>query len=814
MKKLKYIFRVCFFLIPAILFAQEITLFQQFNGRYDYLSFGNTLNIGENGNTSACTILSESSADFELQTGQQVVAAYLYWAGSGIGDFEVSLNGNFVVSERDFNFSFINNNNVYNFFAAFADITSIVNTIGNDIYTLSNLDLLDAIQPFCQINGGTATNFGGWAITLIYEDATLPLNQVTIFDGLETVYSENNSITIELNNLNILDNTGAKIGFLSWEGDSSIANNETLSINGNILSNPPLNPQDNAFNSTNSFTNSSDLYNMDIDFYNIENNISPGDTNATIQLTSSQDLVMVNNIITVLNTELPDATIEINSLTGDEACGNRDLNIEYTVCNFNSTATLPQNTPISFYADTILIGQTVTNLEIPIDSSEVGAITLSIPLYIPTDLLLKAIVDDIGDGTGIINESNEDNNEFFIELHLLLVPEFESPIDMELCDIEGIEVFNLTDATQQIDPIYLLSYYLTEEDASNDENEILIIEYFENTENPQSIFIRVDNQDCYVVDSFQIGVIECPLPDASISIDNNSTYACRERNLIMNYTVFNYNATAILPAATPIAFYIEEILLAQSQTQNDILINESEIQFIEFILPDEIPNNFEIIVKVDDNGFGEGVVEELEEGNNEYLIQVEFGSIPLIDELPNLLACNEGFDTSTFRLTQQNDLISININDIITYYITLEDTILNENEILDPGNFQNTADPQLIYVRLENEICFTTSSFLIETKNCMPFIPQGFSPNADNINDVFEIDNLFNIYPNFELNIYSRYGNLIYQGSNNDVFWNGIANKGIAFNNQLVPTGVYFYVLHLNDPQYPNQFIGNVYINY
>ena len=50
---------------------------------------------------------------------------------------------------------------------------------------------------------------------------------------------------------------------------------------------------------------------MDIDFYNIENNINPGDTNATIQLTSSQDLVMVNNIVTVFNTELPEATIEI-----------------------------------------------------------------------------------------------------------------------------------------------------------------------------------------------------------------------------------------------------------------------------------------------------------------------------------------------------------------------------------------------------------------------------------------------------------------------------------------------------------------------
>ena len=32
---------------------------------------------------------------------------------------------------------------------------------------------------------------------------------------------------------------------------------------------------------------------------------------ATIELTSGQDLVMVNNIITVLNSQLPDATIEL-----------------------------------------------------------------------------------------------------------------------------------------------------------------------------------------------------------------------------------------------------------------------------------------------------------------------------------------------------------------------------------------------------------------------------------------------------------------------------------------------------------------------
>ena len=53
-----------------------------------------------------------------------------------------------------------------------------------------------------------------------------------------------------------------------------------------------------------------------------------------------------------------------------------------------------------------------------------------------------------------------------------------------------------------------------------------------------------------------------------------------------------------------------------------------------------------------------------------------------------------------------------------------------------------------------------------------------------------------------------------YETADFNKFSDGIANRGISFNYQLVPTGVYFYVLHLNDPQYPNQFIGNVYINY
>ena len=116
--------------------------------------------------------------------------------------------------------------------------------------------------------------------------------------------------------------------------------NEQLTINGNVISNFPLNPANNAFNGTNSFTGATDLYNMDIDVYNIQNNINIGDTSASIALTSGQDFVMINNIITVLNSQLPDATIIVDNYSVD--CGDSTIQLSFTVNNFNSTDALPQ----------------------------------------------------------------------------------------------------------------------------------------------------------------------------------------------------------------------------------------------------------------------------------------------------------------------------------------------------------------------------------------------------------------------------------------------------------------------------------------
>ena len=379
-----------------------------------------------------------------------------------------------------------------------------------------------------------------------------------------------------------------------------------------------------------------------------------------------------------------------------------------------------------------------------------------------------------------------------MEIEIIPAPSITDPIsDYQLCDNDGdgSETFDLTSKYDEIVNTLTditLTYYNTEADANADTNAIAIpFAYI--SSGLETIWVRLSNSftQCYTIGSFQIETIFCPLPDATVSI-NNDLYACRNRDLIVEYRVNNIEGTAIIPAFTPISFYLDEILVTQTQTLNDIPINGSETNSIEINLPPNTPNLFEILIRVDDLGFSEGIIEELNELNNEYSVLIEFGSIPPILPLSNLIECDEGNESSNFNLTQQNNSISTNINDIITFYISEEDANLNENEITDVGNYQNTSNPQAIFIRFENEICFTISSFEIEIENCTPFIPEGFSPNNDNIN----------------------------KGTHKDGFWDGISNEGITFKHQLVPTGVYFYVLHLNDPQYPNQFIGNVYINY
>lgn len=488
--------------LPFTDYGQDITLYQQFNGRYDYIAIGNTLNLIENGSFATCAILTSSSATLNLSPSQNIAAAYLYWAGSGDGDLDILVNNTPITAERVFNDA-LDENRV--FFSAFADITSLVQNQGNGNYTISELDVSSIISTYCP----TGTNFAGWAISIIYEDSSLPLNQLNVYDGLQSVP---NILSIILDNLNVLDNNNAKIGFIAWEGDNALAVNEQLTINGTLIGNPPLNPANNAFNGTNSFTGATNLYNMDIDFYNIQNNINIGDNTATIQLTSGRDFVMINNVITVLNSQLPDASIVLNDYIVN--CGQRDVQLNYTVNNLNSTDILPANTPIAFYADTILIGQSFTTNPIGINNFESNTIIVTIPETVGDNFIITMVVDDDGLGNGSIIETNEDNNSFQNQIELLIIPPIQTLNAVTECD-EGFNStsFDLEDIIQNALPLNTsqnITFYTSIDDLNQNENEIFDSFSFTNTESPQTIYVKIENNICYDIFQFNILVENCP----------------------------------------------------------------------------------------------------------------------------------------------------------------------------------------------------------------------------------------------------------------------------------------------------------------
>ena len=150
---------------------------------------------------------------------------------------------------------------------------------------------------------------------------------------------------------------------------------------------------DQQFNGTNTFTDSDQLFNMDIDVYDIENDVEVGDTEAEIRLTSGQDFVMVNSIITVINSQLPDATIALDEI--ELECNSRDVVVNYTVTNLGND-TLLAGTPIAFAGSDVLIPGATAALEADLEMGEStvdATVTISIPEDFPDVFILTAIID-------------------------------------------------------------------------------------------------------------------------------------------------------------------------------------------------------------------------------------------------------------------------------------------------------------------------------------------------------------------------------------------------------------------------------------
>lgn len=90
------------------------------------------------------------------------------------------------------------------------------------------------------------------------------------------------------------------------------------------------------------------------------------------------------------------------------------------------------------------------------------------------------------------------------------------------------------------------------------------------------------------------------------------------------------------------------------------------------------------------------------------------------------------------------------------------------------------------------------------TNEISTLIPNAISPNGDGKNDIWKLDFLSLLYPNAEVDIYTRWGENVFHSQGYSVPWDG------TYNGNKLAVGTYYYVIKLNDTNQSDPLRGGV----
>jgi gliding motility-associated-like protein len=164
--------------------------------------------------------------------------------------------------------------------------------------------------------------------------------------------------------------------------------------------------------------------------------------------------------------------------------------------------------------------------------------------------------------------------------------------------------------------------------------------------------------------------------------------------------------------------------------------------------------------------------------------------------------CEIGENTLTW--TNPNNLCADDVMSYNLYYTPIEG-----NEMVLIETFDNSLDTNFTHnnngsvagcyavtavdsLQYGNE---SDSSNVVCFDNCPSYwLPNVFSPNGDGINDLFSALVPYNYVESISIQIYNRWGQLIFETTNPDVDWDGTHMKST----KTVPDGVYYYLCTVN----------------
>ncbi len=301
-----------------------------------------------------------------------------------------------------------------------------------------------------------------------------------------------------------------------------------------------------------------------------------------------------------------------------------------------------------------------------------------------------------------------------VELLLVVNPTPDIPIDLEdlvVCSEDQTEIGIIFDLTEQEAAIYGdqdpgafdLSYHVTQADAESGDNAIVTPEAYANTSNPQTIWVRLSDgtTECTKVGSFQLVVEQAP--EVAALEDLEALEQCDDE-VIDGFTEFDLTVmipdiTLGAPEGMEVQFYESE---ADAQNQENQI--DPDTAYTNTVNPQNI------WVRVVDGDTGCDAFTRI-------TLRVLPNPSPNVPD-PIELCDTDGTGEQVFDLTIREDQILGGEPGVsLSYYETLEDAEEGDivNAIPDETNYTNTSNPQVIYVRVENDEtgCYTIVELLL-----------------------------------------------------------------------------------------------------
>ncbi len=118
-------------------------------------------------------------------------------------------------------------------------------------------------------------------------------------------------------------------------------------------------------------------------------------------------------------------------------------------------------------------------------------------------------------------------------------------------------------------------------------------------------------------------------------------------------------------------------------------------------------------------------------------------------------------------------------------------TALSDPTILNPVASPTDDITYTLHVSSQYNCGIAESSVFVRVYKKI-IVPNSFSPNGDGVNDSWNIEALFT-YPESELTVFNRYGQVVFKSKGYDKPWRGTSN-GIT-----LPTGTYYYTIDLKN---------------